>query len=209
VPTRTAIGFRVKSGWATAILLVGPARAPSVADRRVIALSDPTVPSSRQPYHAVMGASRENGAKLERHLRKVVQDVARKSVGQLLKDYKSHGHAVRGVGLVVGSDIDPAKIANDHIRAHALEGRLFRTVLEQSVARFGLPCAVVVERNAYGLGAGLLKRREAELKRAVAELGRAFGGPWRADEKTAALAAWMMLQQGAGGRGKTRKGAQG
>jgi hypothetical protein len=42
-------------------------------------------------------------------------------------------------GLVVGSDSDPAVIMNPHIRVHAAEGRLFRTVIEQALthSRFG------------------------------------------------------------------------
>src|SRR5256886_14460166 len=77
---QAAVGFRVKSGWATAVLLVGPARAPRVADRRVIELSDPAVPTSRQPYHAVMDAAPARGAKLERRLRSVVARITRRSV---------------------------------------------------------------------------------------------------------------------------------
>src|SRR5439155_9096014 len=115
---QAALGFRVKSGWATAVLLAGPARAPRVVDRRVIELSDPAVPTSRQPYHAVMGASRANGAKIEKRLRRVVERVTRQSVRQLLQEYRKTGHPVRRVALVVGSEIDPARIANDHIRAH-------------------------------------------------------------------------------------------
>ena len=183
----------MKSGWATAVLLAGPARAPRAADRRAIDLSDPAVPSSRQPYHAVMGASRPNEKKLERYLRKVVERVTGRSVRALLKDYRASGHDVRGVALVVGSDIDPAKIANDHIRAHALEGRLFRTVLEARMTASGLPCGVVLEREVYARAAGVLERPEAELRKTLAELGRSLDGPWRADEKTATLAAWMML----------------
>ena len=34
---------------------------------------------------------------------------------------------------------------------------------------------------------------EKELKRALAQLGRGIGGPWRAEEKSAALAAWILL----------------
>jgi len=191
---QAAVGFRVKSGWATAVLLVGPARAPRVADRRVIELSDPAVPTSRQPYHAVMGAAPAQGAKLERRLRSVVARITRRSVRRLLQEYRRTGHAVRRVALVVGSDIDPARIANDHIRAHALEGRLFRTVLERACRSFGLRASVLVEREAYPEGATALRRSESQVKRAVQELGRAIDGPWRADEKTAALAAWMTLR---------------
>ncbi len=189
-----AVGFRVKSGWATAVLLAGPAAAPRVVDRRIIELSDPAVPTSRQPYHAVMGASRDAGARVERHLTKVVERVTRRSVRRLLQDYRRAGHPARRAGLVVGSVIDPTRIANDHIRAHALEGRLFRTVLERAVRSFRLPCAVIVERRAYATAADRFKRRENDVKRAVTELGRAIEGPWRADEKTAALAAWMALR---------------
>ena len=186
----------MKSGWATAVLLVGSAREPQVADRRVIELSDPAVPSSRQPYHAVMGASPARGAKLEQRLRAVVENVTGKSVRELLGAYRAGGHRVRGAALVVGSDIDPTRIANDHIRAHALEGRLFRTALEAAVTSSGLRCAVVVEREAHRLAARVLARSQASLRSALADLGRLHGGPWRVEEKTAALAAWMVLRRG-------------
>src|SRR5881296_4260546 len=193
---RAALGFRVKSGWATAVLVVGgkPAAPPQVTDWRVVELSDPAVPSTRQPYHAVMEASPRTGATLARRLTSVVRRAARTSVRRLLKDYRGSGHHPVRAGIVVGSVIDPARIANDHIRAHALEGRLFRTVLERAVRSFRLPCAVIVERGAYATAADRFKRRENDVKRAVTELGRAIAGPWRADEKTAALAAWMALR---------------
>ena len=38
-----------------------------------------------------------------------------------------------------------------------------------------------------------LHRKADSLQRAVTELGRAVPGPWRAEEKTAALAAWLAL----------------
>jgi hypothetical protein len=97
------------------------------------------------------------------------------------------------VGLVVGSDTDPTKLANPHVRAHASEGRLFREVLEEAAAACELPCLVLVERDAYEAAAQDLHRRPDALQRTVAELGRAVPGPWRAEEKTAALAAWLAL----------------
>ena len=53
---------------------------------------------------------------------------------------------------------------------------------------------MLVERRAYPEGAMALRRSESQVKRAVTQLGRALDGPWRADEKTAALAAWMTLR---------------
>src|SRR5436309_4918137 len=175
---QAAVGFRVKSGWATAVLLVGPARAPRVADRRVIELSDPAVPTSRQPYHAVMDAAPAQGAKLERRLRSVVARITRRSVRRLLQEYRSTGHAVRRANLVVGSDIDPARIANPHIRAHALEGRLFRTVLEDALGSCGLSCSILVEREIYRRAVAALNRSEKDLKQSLTRLGISLDGPW-------------------------------
>ena len=53
---QATIGFRVKSGWATAVLLARPIQSPQVFDRRILELSDPAIPESRQPYHAGAGA---------------------------------------------------------------------------------------------------------------------------------------------------------
>jgi hypothetical protein len=193
--TQTALGFRVKSGWATAVLLAGPTPSPRVLDRRSIDLCDPDVPGSSQPYHAVMGAAAKDAASIEARLCKVVREAAQRSFDALLADAAKAGHHPQAGGLVVGSDIDPARIKNDHIRAHALEGRLFRNALEDALTSHSLPCVVLVEREAYAKAAQCLNRQVVELKRAAAELGRSFGGPWRADEKMAALAAWTSLQE--------------
>ncbi len=189
---QAVVGFRVKSGWATAVLLAARMHLPQVLDRRVVDLSDLAVPESRQPYHAAMGKLEGDNAKVAARV-KIVQRVTNRSVIELLKDYRNTGWEVGSAGLVVGSEIDPASIKNPHIRAHALEGRLFRTVLEDALRSCGLSCSVVVERNVYSKAADVLARSEDQLKRAVSELGRSLSGPWRADEKMASLAAWMAL----------------
>src|SRR5207248_2580717 len=166
---------------------------PRVIDRRAIDLSDAQVPTSRQPYHAVRDAPPGQAAKLERRLRGLVERVTQRSLGVLLKAYRRQGRPVRRVALVVGSLIDPARIGNDHIRAHALEGQLFRTALERAAQSARVACATHVERGLYDAAAARLKRTPAELRRVVAQLGRTLEGPWRADEKTATLAAWMVL----------------
>ncbi len=172
----------------------GPWRAPRVVDRRVIDLSDPHVPTSRQPYHAVRDARPGQAARLERYLRRLVQRVTTRSLGALLKEYRRQGRRVRRVALVVGSLIDPARIGNDHIRAHALEGQLFRTALEGAARAARLPCNTLVERSLYATAASRLKRSPGALKRAVRDLGGVYGAPWRADDKAATLAAWLALR---------------
>jgi hypothetical protein len=52
----------------------------------------------------------------------------------------------------------------------------------------------LVERSLYETASSRLKRSPGALKRAVTDLGGALRGPWRADEKAAALAAWLALR---------------
>ena len=148
-----ALGFRVKSGWAAACLVSGPASSPKVVDRRVVTLSDPEVPRSKQPYHSGTGFAETDAAKLAR-LVQSVEGYAEQSLAALFAQYRAEGRAPVRVGIVVGTDGDPERIANQHIQAHAREGRLFRRVIEDAARAHGLPFAILVEREAYRVAAG-------------------------------------------------------
>jgi hypothetical protein len=174
------------------VLLAGPASAPRVLDRRRVELSDPSVPRTRQPYHAGFGIAQQSRRTIARLVR-IVERCARASLGRLVRRYRADGVALRGVAIVVGSVIDPAQIANPHIRAHASEGALFRRVVGDAARRSGLGSIVVRERDVYPAAARATRRSETGVKGAVAELGGTVDGPWRAEEKTAAAAAWMVL----------------
>jgi hypothetical protein len=187
---RTAVGFRVKSGFAIAVVLRGPAAAPTVVARRVVELSDPSVAETRQPYHHGFYTHEEDQRTIARRL-EIIERCAQQSVTALLADESLAG--CRGAGLVVGSVIDPKTVGNPHIRAHASEGELFRTVLQSALQSHGLRCQVIVEKQLGAAAAAGLKRRDAEIKRVVSAFGRAVGGPWRADEKAASTAAWLAL----------------
>jgi hypothetical protein len=190
--TRSAVGFTVKSGWACAVLVTGTASSPLVVESRRVELSDPAIPDARQPYHAGFGTARDVGQDLSK-LVTSVKRFGRASVTDMIREYQKTGHRMRGVGVVVGSLIDPTRIANDHIRIHALEGQLFRGVVEDAADRSGLPCSIWRERDLYEAAATLLERPEGQLRKSVSALGKAVEGPWRAEQKAAALAAWLVL----------------
>src|SRR5262249_14817192 len=156
---QTAVGFRVKSGWATAVLLAGPIQSPQVIDCRIVELSDPAIPESHQPHHSGAGALETDETKVAQRI-EIVQRCTEEAMTKLLQDYSGMGCILRGAGLVVGSLIEPATISNLHIRAHALEGRLFRTVLEAAARAHGLPCFVILERQAYVQAAAALVKEE-------------------------------------------------
>jgi len=189
---RATIGFRIKSGWAMAVLLAGPTASPRVLERRRIELSDPKVPRTRQPYHAGFGLA-QTSLRTIAALVRIVERCARRSVGALVRDARAQGVDLRGVALVVGSLIDPASIGNPHIRAHASEGALFRRVVTDAARRRGLGCVTILEREVYEAAARTTRRPARAVKTAVAELGEAVAGFWRSEEKTATAAAWCAL----------------
>src|SRR2546426_6989057 len=144
VMAKVALGFRVKSGWAAAAVVSGPASSPSVLHTRHIDLCDPTVPESRQPFHAVDEAQGElelDEDRIKKRL-EVVRHVTAQSLGKLISDCRMNGWAPYRAGIVAGSLVDPVAIRSPHIRAHAMEGRLFRTVLEDELRAHHLACVV-------------------------------------------------------------------
>jgi len=182
-----AVGFKVRSGFAIAVTVEGSAAAPRATSRRVIEMCDPDVPETRQPYHDGFYHTEENPREIARRV-KIVERCARRSVAALIKEIP----AARA-GLVVGSLIDPEKVGNPHIRAHAHEGQLFRSVLEAALRSRGVRCQVIVEKQLATISAAGLRRPPREIARALDGFGKTLGTPWRADEKAAATAAWLSL----------------
>ena len=187
-----AIGFTIKSGWAAVVVLTGTAIEPRVASNTRIDLSDPDEPDQRQPYHAGFGTARANDATLARLL-EGVRRYGRRSVDAVVVGARAKGHPVSRAGLVVGSTVDPATIANDHIRIHALEGKLFREVVAEAATACGIACTIWRERDLYAAAATALDRPEADLKAALAAMKQTTSGAWRGEQKAAATAAWMLL----------------
>jgi hypothetical protein len=192
VPVRSAAGFTVKSGWASAVLVTGADGSPKVEDSRRVELSDPGIPESRQPYHAGFGTARDGGPELARLIASVEQYGTR-SVVRLLEQWQIAGHRPGGVGLVVGSMVDPDSLANPHFRIHALEGRLFRRVVENGARQRGISSALWRERDLYAAAAELLSRSQQKINDVLQAVRPPVARSWRAEEKAATLAAWLVL----------------
>jgi hypothetical protein len=197
-----ALGFRVKSGWAAVVLLTGPTVSPTLRDNRVIDLSDPQSPETRQPYHAAIGELETDPRKVNRRA-KVVRDVTERSIANLLAGCRRKGYLIDRASLVVGSQVDPASVANPHIRAHALEGQLFRSVLDQALRAHKIHTAILLERDAYTRTAMHLKKSPDDVRQIIQNFRRSTEAPWRAEQKLAALAAWFALSHGLRSRNPT------
>lgn len=190
---KVSIGLRAKTGRAIAVVLEGTVSSPQVLKRTELVLADPRVPATSQPYHEVMELPWEQATEAVKGTVAVIEAVASKALAALVQELQSAGLEVCCVGIVGAGDRQLEKIGSTHIRAHAAEGVLFRRVLEVAAEANGLPMRTFIERGLAELAASELKRSAAELTRLVTDLGCAVGRPWRADEKAAALGAWLTL----------------
>ena len=196
VTQTAALGFRVKSGWAAVVLLTRQKDGPQLADVKRVEMSDPRLPETRQPYHASMGKL-ETDSRILNQRERLVRCIAQESLGTLLTSYQQKGYRISRASLVVGSQIDPTIIANPHIRAHAFEGQLFRSAVEQTLVSHEIRTDVFLECDAYTHVAARLQQSSNHVKRAIQDLGRSIpakSGPWRAEQKLAALAALLALK---------------
>ncbi len=188
-----AIGFTVKSGWAAAVVVAETRDGLRVLDSRRVDLCDPDVPESTQPYHDGFATMRKPGAKLTRLLSSV-QQFGQRSVMQFLDETRDEaGGRLWGAGVVVGSLIDPDTIGNEHIRIHAMEGKLFREVILAAAERYGMPSAVWRERDLAATARTALQLPDAQIQQML-NSGSTTCKPWRAEQKRAALAAWLVIR---------------
>ncbi|HJZ67465.1 MAG TPA: hypothetical protein VKF81_04915 [Blastocatellia bacterium] len=188
-----SIGLRAKTGRAIAVVLTGSSDSPRVMKRTQLTLTDPRTPATSQPYHEVMDLPWEQAQVAVRKTAKLIEKAASKSLRRLVQEMQSEGLKVRGVGIVGAGNRNLEKIGSTHIRAHAAEGVLFRQVLETAAELNGLRSRTFDERSVEEIVASEMGLSAEELRRALAEMGRAAGPPWRADEKSAAMAAWPAL----------------
>ena len=192
-PNFVSIGLRAKTGRAIAVVLGGTIDAPVVVAKLEIKLADPKIPATAQPYHEVMDLPWEESQRAVRKSAAAIEAIARKALASLIKELRADGMRVRGVGIVGAKDRDLARIGNYHIRAHAAEGLLFRRVLDLAAEVNGLPKRTFADRELDQIAANELGAESAEVKRRLNDLRRTVPPPWRADEKQAATAAWLVL----------------
>ena len=188
-----SLGLRAKSGRAIGVILSGPSHAPRVVRRVELLLSDPSIPGTAQPYHEVMDLPWEQATISVRKFTKKIEAIASRALAGILKHAQSEGYVARAVGIVGAGNRDPGKIGSTHIRAHAAEGVLFREVLEIAADASKVRSITFDQKNIVETAALELKLSPEKLRARLAEMGRAAGSPWRADEKAAAAAAWVAL----------------
>jgi hypothetical protein len=188
-----AVGFRAKTGRAIAVVLGGTAREPRAIRRTEVLLSDPRRDPTCQPYHLVMDLPFAEWSAAVSPAAAAIEKIARESMKQLFDELAASNLTVRRIGVVGSPDRDLSTIGGAHVRAHASEGILFRAVLERAAEHLDVSSRTLREQELASITGRELRLSAKELKTRLGEFGRALGTPWRTDQKSAALAAWLSL----------------
>ena len=80
-----------------------------------------------------------------------------------------------------------------HALIHTADGNHFRDALGHGCEALGLPVTRVTHKDLTARASVTLGKSPQALAATLATLGRGLGAPWGADQKAAALLAWLLL----------------
>jgi len=86
-------------------------------------------------------------------------------------------------------------ILASHALIHTADGEHFRSALVAAAERLGLNVSRLPIRDVEAQAQAALGLPPTRLQDAVADLGRPLGAPWGADQKKAAMLAWLLLRR--------------
>jgi hypothetical protein len=193
-----AIGLRVHSGWGALVAMSGRHGAEEIIERRKVVIIDPKAPGVTQPYHYVEEMDLRAA---ERHLAKCAVDSRRlalealREISALLRD---RGFTLVGSAILLSSarplpDLD--EVLGSHALIHTAEGEFFRHAFRQAFERLEIPVTGIRESELDDYAQKAFGRYTLEVHKKIDGMGRTLGPPWTKDEKTAALAAAIVLAE--------------
>jgi hypothetical protein len=194
-----ALGFAPHSGWSALVGLgieAGGAR-PRLLDRRRVELCAFEDPGSKQPYHAVEGLPIDEAARRLASFQASAERLAHEALAPVLSSLAAEGHRVVGVGILDSAGRRGASLEAtlaSHALIHTADGDHFRNAIAAAAARHALEVTRVRARELDARAADVLHQIPDDLRDAVKVLGRGAGPPWGADQKAAALLAWIVLK---------------
>jgi len=191
-----AFGIRVHSGWAVIVCVSGDPAAPNVVDRRRIVIIEQAMEGAKQPYHF---AETLGLAQAERYLQRcaaVAQRLALQSIREMLDTIRTRNYRVVGCAMLLASSRalpSLQKILASHALIHTAEGEFFRKIIREACEDCHVPVMGIRERELNEHANTTFGNRARSVRQHISELGTIVGSPWTQDEKTAALAALMLL----------------
>ena len=159
-------------------------------------MTDTSLEGSKQPYHELEGLPLPEARRRLALLEASAAALAADGLRSLIAHARSAGAEARAAGILDSAGRGGATleaILASHALIHTADGHHFRAALEQGCQALGLSVSRIPQRELTGRAAAALRKTPEQLGTAVAWLGRGLGAPWGADQKSAALLAWLLL----------------
>ncbi len=191
-----AIGIRVHSGWGALVAVSGKPGSELVQDRRRIEIIDPQVAGAAQPYHF---SEKLEIRAAEKHIAKcaaMAGQLALDGLREVANALRDRGCHLIGAAILLSSGRalpDLPGILASHALIHAAEGDFFRQAFREACQSLKIPVTGIREKELDDHAARVFGKTAPGLRERISGMGRTLGSPWTTDEKTAALAAAIVL----------------
>src|SRR6266852_5152513 len=193
---RAAIGIRMHSGWGALVAVANSDGAVEVLERRRVAVTTPGTPGANQPYHFAKKLELAEAEKFLGDSFAASKRLALAAIRDVVGELRDRQNRVIGsaVLLASGRALPPlAKILASHALIHAAEGEFFREAFSKACEALDLPVTGFPERNLGQAFQTAFGKAAARMRRQISDLGRSLGPPWTKDQRSAALAALVVL----------------
>jgi hypothetical protein len=193
---RAAIGVRTHSGWGALVAVSNSTGTVEVIDRRRVAITALGTPGANQPYHFAENLELPEAEKFLGNCFATSERLASAAVRELVGELRGRHYCVVGsaVLLASGRPLPPlSKILASHALIHAAEGEFFREAIWKACEGLDLAVTGFRERNLDECVRTAFGEAATRMWQQISTLGRCLGPPWTKDQKTAALAALVVL----------------
>ena len=191
-----AIGVSVHSGWGAVVAIAGERGTEEVLLRRRVVIIDSQIAGSAQPYHYV--AKKEIQA-AEKHLIRcasVSERLAYESLTQLSAELGELGLVPKAAAILLSSARplpDLQAILASHALIHTAEGEFFRQAFRSAFNKLRISVTGIRANDLNDCAVKAFGKAAPTIQKRIDGMGRSLGPPWTKDEKTAALAAAIVL----------------
>ncbi len=167
-----------------------------VIDRRRITITTPGTPGANQPYHFAESLELPEAEKFLGNCFAASKRLALAAVRDVVGELRGRQYRVVGsaVLLASGRPLPPlSKILASHALIHAAEGEFFREAFSKACKSLDLSVTGFREGDLDECVQTTFGKAATRMWQQISTLGRSLGPPWTKDQKTAALAALVLL----------------
>lgn len=191
-----SIGVSVHSGWGAVVAMAGQQGVEEVLHRSRVVIIDSKIAGSVQPYHYVV---KKEIYAAEKHLTRCAAESGRlafETLALLTAELQDRSFLLKSATILLSSARplpDLEKILTSHALIHTAEGEFFRQAFRSAFEKLKIPVTGIRASDLNDCAVKTFGKDASAIQKRIDEMGRSLGAPWTKDEKTAALAAAIVL----------------